>query len=266
MAGIDGNGTQRIARSTSPEIRTIDLMDIRQSLAQGIHDFLRQPRFGIAIGAIFAVIGLIIAFALTRWDMPWMIYPFAIGFPLIGPFAAVGLYEVSRRLEAGQSVQWNQLFEVVWAQRRREVPWMGFAMLFVFWVWMYQTRLLLVLFLGRMSFSSLEKFAWLVVSTPQGWMFLIVGHLVGGFLALVLFSITVISIPLLLDREVDFVTAMITSLRVVAHNPAPMLIWGVVVTLAVLAACLPLFLGLLVVLPVLGHTTWHLYRRAVVPA
>lgn len=266
MTGLERNGAGAVRRPTAPAIRTITLADIRASLAEGVEDFRRLPLFGMAIGGMFALIGMVLVFALAVADMPWMIYPFAIGFPLVGPFAAVGLYEVSRRLEAGKPLHWNELFSVVWAQRRREVPWMGFAMLFVFWVWMYQVRLLLVLFLGRMSFSSLDKFVSLVVSTPQGWMFLAVGHVVGGLLALLLFSITVISIPMLLDRNVDFVTAMITSLRVVAQNPVPMLAWGLVVTLAVLAACLPLFLGLVVVLPVLGHTTWHLYRRAVVPA
>lgn len=142
---------------------------------------------------------------------------------------------------------------------------MAFAMLFLFWISMYQVRLLLALFLDRMSFSTLDKFFSVVLTTPQGWLFLAVGHMVGAALALLLFSITVISIPLLMEREYDFVTAMITSVKTVIASPATMLGWGVIVTLAVIAACVPFFLGLLVVLPVLGHATWHLYRRAVPP-
>ena len=157
-----------------------------------------------------------------------------------------------------------EVWQVIWAQRRREVSWMAFTMLFVFWVWMYQIRLLMALILGRMSYATLDRFADVVLTTNEGWVFLAVGHIEGAALALVLFSITVISIPMLLDREVDFVTAMLTSIRTVLASPLVMLGWGLVVTVAVLAACAPLFLGLLVVLPVLGHATWHLYRRAVV--
>jgi uncharacterized membrane protein len=246
-----------------PDVVALTAADIRECLMEGIGDFARAPRFGLFFGAIFALIGIVIVLALTRWHMPWMIYPFAIGFPLIGPFAAAGLYEVSRRLAIGAPLSWQAVLSVVWAQRGREVSWMAFAMLFVFWVWMYQIRLLIALVLGRMSFSSLEKFFTIVLTTPQGWLFLAIGHAVGAALALILFSITVISIPLLMDREYDFVTAMITSVKTVVASPVVMLGWGVIVTLAVIAACVPFFLGLLVVLPVLGHTTWHIYRRAV---
>ena len=248
-----------------PRVVALSAADIRECLIEGIGDFARAPRFGLFFGGIFALIGMVIVLALTRWDMPWMIYPFAIGFPLIGPFAAAGLYEVSRRLENGGPLSWNAVLSVVWAQRSRELSWMAFAMLFIFWMWMYQIRLLMALFLGRMSFATLDKFFSVVVSTPQGWLFLAVGHAVGAALALILFSITVISIPLLMDREYDFVTAMITSVKTVIASPVAMLGWGVIVTLAVIAACVPFFLGLLVVLPVLGHATWHLYRRAVQP-
>ena len=246
-----------------PGVVPIGFADIRESLMLGLADFAQAPRFGLFFGGIFAAIGMIIVLALTRWDMAWMIYPFAIGFPLIGPFAAAGLYEVSRRREKGMPLGWEPILSAVWAQRRRELSWMAFTMLFFFWIWMYQVRLLIALLLGRLSFSTLERFIDVVLTTPQGWLFLAVGHLVGAALALILFSITVISMPLLMDREYDFITAMITSVKVVIASPVAMLGWGVVVTLAVIAACIPFFLGLLVVLPVLGHATWHLYRRAV---
>jgi uncharacterized membrane protein len=140
---------------------------------------------------------------------------------------------------------------------------MAFTTLFIFWMWMYQVRLLMALTLGRMSYATLDRFVKVVLTTPQGWTFLAVGHVVGAALSLLLFSVTVIAMPLLLDREVDFITAMITSVRDVLASPFVMLGWGVVVTIAVLAACVPFFMGLLIVLPVLGHATWHLYRRAV---
>ena len=253
----------RAAPQRMPDVVPLGFADIRDSLIEGLNDFARAPRYGLGLGAIFAATGIVIALSLVRGGMVWLVYPFAIGFPLIGPFAAAGLYEVSRRLEAGAPLSWGAVLSVMWAQRRSELSWMAFTMLFIFWVWMYQIRLLLALFLGRLSFSSLAGFLEVVLATPQGWMFLGLGHVIGGALALILFSVTVVSMPMLMEREVDFVTAMITSIKAVIASPVVMLGWGVVVTLAVIAACVPFFLGLLVVLPVLGHTTWHIYRRAV---
>jgi uncharacterized membrane protein len=142
---------------------------------------------------------------------------------------------------------------------------MAFVTLFIFVVWMYQVRLLIALMLGLKSFSSLQEFLSVVTTTPEGWMFLFIGHAAGAVLSLVLYALTVVSFPLLLDRDVDFVTAMITSVRAVVASPGPMIGWAAVVVILMLVACLPAFLGLLVVLPVLGHATWHLYRRIVVP-
>jgi uncharacterized membrane protein len=249
-----------------PDIRTISFGDIRDCVSLGLADFARAPAFGLFFGGVIALCGIGIVAALAVFHKPWLIYPFAIGFPLIGPFVAVGLYEVSRRIEAGKPLVWGQILGVVLAQRSREVVWMAFVMLFIFWIWMYQIRLLLAIFLGQMSFSSFDRFADLLLHTPQGWLFLAFGHVIGAILALSLFALTVVSIPLLLDREVDFITAMIISVKAVVTNPVVMLGWGVIVTLLVIAASLPFFLGLLIVLPVLGHATWHLYRRVVAPA
>jgi uncharacterized membrane protein len=267
-----GDGMGNVTRESNrvhaglPEVRAIDFADLRACLLAGAADFARRPAIGIVIGSVFALIGIVITLALTVWRQPWLIYPFAVGFPLIGPFAAVGLYEVSRRLEAGQEPSGRAVLTVIWAQRRRELSWMAFVMLFVFWMWMYQVRLLIALILGRMSFATLDRFVDVVLTTPQGWLFLAVGHVVGAALSLVLFSVTVTAIPFLLDREADFITAMVTSVRTVLASPMVMLGWGIAVTLAVVAACIPFFLGLLIVLPVLGHASWHLYRRAVAAA
>lgn len=254
-----------VASPAMPRIAPLSFADLRECLFRGMSDFARAPIYGVFFGGVFAVAGIVIVLALTSWNMSWMIYPVAIGFPLIGPFAAAGLYEVSRRLDNGRPLVRAEILSVVWVQRRREMSWMAFVMLFVFWIWMYQVRLLIALFLGRMSFSTLDKFLTVVFTTAEGWIFLAAGHVVGAVLSLVLFSITVVSVPLLMEREVDFVTAMITSVRTVLTSPGPMLGWGLFVTLAMLAACVPFFLGLLFVLPILGHATWHLYRRAVLP-
>lgn len=248
---------------TMPHVAAVSAKDIRECLIQGISDFARAPAFGLVIGGIFALIGLCIVLSLTIWNIAWMIYPFAIGFPLIGPFAAVGLYEVSRSLADGRRPTWASVLSVIWQQRRRELGWMAFVILFFFWVWMYQVRLLMALLLGRLSYSTFEGFLTATLTTEQGWIFLVVGHVIGAGLALLLFSITVVSMPLLLERDVDVVTAMITSVKAVAASPFVMLGWGIAVTLAIIAACLPFFAGLLLVLPILGHTTWHIYRKAV---
>ncbi|WP_322988469.1 DUF2189 domain-containing protein [Hoeflea sp.] len=253
------------APAGAPPMRTIGFADVKASLADGWADFRAHPGFGLFFGGIYMVGGWLILAFLNRVGAPWMIIPLAIGFPLLGPFVAVGLYEVSRRRRAGEPVTRKGVLAQVFYQRERQLGWMAFVVMFIFWVWVYQVRLLFALFLGFKSFSSWDAFVQIVLSTPEGWGFLIVGTIVGAFLACVLFSTTVIALPMLAEREVDFVTAMITSVAVVVKNPLPMLAFGFIVGLATLVAMLPAFVGLLVILPVLGHATWHLYRRASAP-
>jgi len=266
-SNTDDNNVEVVAReplTPMPVVNALTFDDLKTCLRNGISDFRKATIFGIFFGGVFAIGGIFIIQSLLVWEKIWMIYPVMISFPLIGPFAAVGLYEVSRRLQLGQPLAWNEILSVVWSQASRELRWMAFVMLFVFWIWMYQVRLLIALILGQMSFSTWAEFFEIVAFTPQGWTFVIVGHVVGAFLALFLFSITVVSFPILLERDIDFITAMITSVSTVFKSPIVMLSWGVFVTLAVMVSFIPAFLGLLVVLPVLGHTTWHIYKKAVV--
>jgi uncharacterized membrane protein len=149
---------------------------------------------------------------------------------------------------------------------RSEIGWMAFVTLFIFVIWMYQVRLLIALLIGlNASFSSLREFLTIVLTTNEGLVFLAAGNLVGAALSLILFSLTVVSFPLLLDRDVDFVTAMVTSVRSVVTSPLPMIGWAAVIVMLLIVSSLPYFLGLVVTLPVLGHATWHLYRRIVAP-
>jgi len=269
----DGRGSEAVAaeaaetevpRRRDPAIRKIGFEAIGDAFAAGLRDFQAAPQYGLFFGGVYAFGGMLMVAMAAWWDMLVMVYPLAAGFALIGPFVAVGLYEVSRLREAGLPLSWSGVLGAVFAQSRRELGWMAFVTLFVFIMWMYQIRLLTALFFGLKPISMHELLPTLI-STPEGWLFLVIGHVDGAILSLVLFSLTVVSFPLLLDREVDFITAMITSVRSVTANPGPMIGWAAVVVILLIVAAMPFFLGLFIALPVLGHTTWHLYRRLVEP-
>ena len=254
------------ARKPDPVVRAVTVGEIVEALAEGLRDFQSAPVYGLVFGALYALGGILIVLCASAFGASYLAYPLAAG----------SLHTIrrrqrvrsgrSRRRETGQPLSWSAVIGAIVAQGRRELGWMAFVTVFIFVVWMYQVRLLIALMLGLKSFSSLRDFLLVVTTTPEGWIFLIVGHLMGAVLSLVLFSLTVVSFPLLLDRDIDFVTAMITSVRAVVASPGPMIGWAAVVVILMIVACLPAFLGLLVVLPVLGHATWHLYRRIVLPA
>jgi uncharacterized membrane protein len=253
-----------ISGKVDPLVRRITAADIAEALGQGLRDFQALPLYGLAFGALYAAGGIIIVLCLTAFGMVYLAYPLAAGFALIGPFVATGLYEVSRRREAKQPISVVAIWSTV--KSRSEIGWMAFVTLFFFVIWMYQVRLLIALLLGlNASFSSLKEFVTVVLTTNEGLLFLAIGNLDGAALSLILFSLTVVSFPLLLDRDVDFVTAMVTSVRAVVASPLPMLGWAAIIVLLLIVSSLPYFLGLLVTVPVLGHATWHLYRRIVAP-
>ncbi len=253
-----------ISGKVDPVVRRVTAADIIDALGKGLRDFQAMPLYGLAIGAFFAIGGNIIVLSVTALGVSYLAYPMAAGFALIGPFAAFALYEMSRRRERGERPSLRGIWEFL--RHPSEMGWMAFVTVFIFLVWMYQVRMLMALFLGlHASFSTLQQFINVVLSTNEGLAFLVVGNMEGAVLSLVMFSLTVVSFPLLLDREVDFVTAMITSVKAVVASPVPMVTWAAIIVMLLIMSALPFFLGLLVTLPVLGHTTWHLYRHIVEP-
>ena len=211
-----------ISGKVDPVVRPVAATDIAEALVEGLRDFQALPLYGLCFGALYAGGGIAIMLCLTAFGMVYLVYPLAAGFALIGPFVAIGLYEVSRRRERGEPVSFGAIWSAIRA--RSEIGWMAFVTLFVFVIWMYQVRLLIALLLGlHASFSSLQEFMTVVLTTNEGLLFLVIGNAVGAALSLILFSLTVVSFPLLLDREVDFVTAMVTSVRAVVTSPLPMI-------------------------------------------
>ncbi|WP_171125050.1 MULTISPECIES: DUF2189 domain-containing protein [unclassified Ruegeria] len=247
-------------------VRKVTAQDVSASLKAGFSDFLARPVMSGFFGLFYAVFGILFVWCLVWLGKIWMIIPAAVGFPLVAPFAAAGLYEMSRRLQKGQSFGWSEILTVMANQRKREMGWMAFVTLFIFWVWIYQIRLWLAIILKDASFSNFDGFLNTIFFTPQGWTFLVIGTCAGAFLSTVLFSVTVVAMPMLLDRETDFVTAMLTSIRVVTESPLVMLSWAAIISVTMLLSLVPAFLGLIFTLPILGHTTWHLYQKALPPA
>ncbi len=249
-------------RPPQPVVKIATVEDIKAALEAAWGDLRAAPAYGLFFGAIYWLGGLTLLILPARFGYAWAVFPLAAGFALIGPFVAVGLYEVSRLREQGTRPSWGAVLAMVWRQGGRELSWLAFLTIFVFIIWMYQVRMLYALFFG---FASLDPvlFAKALFLTADGWTFLAIGTAVGAVMALFTFSITVISFPLLLDRDLDIVTAIITSVRAVQASPVVMLGWGAVTAVVVFLAMAPLFAGLLVVLPLWGHATWHLYRRLV---
>ncbi|MBA86095.1 MAG: hypothetical protein CML69_15375 [Rhodobacteraceae bacterium] len=243
----------------APEFGRANLDMLKEALRRAWTDMKRAPGFGFVFSSVYVGLGLIFAWiTVATGKSYWLIFA-AVGFPLIGPFAAVGLYEVSRRIQQGRAMDLYQIFGVVMMQSKRQLPSICAIVIFMFLFWFFIAHMIFALFLGLSTMTNVSS-SFEVYLTANGLMMLAVGTVVGALFALLLYMITVISLPMLLDREVDFVTAMITSFQTVAQNPVPMLVWAVFIAVVTFLGMLPGFLGLYVVLPLLGHATWHLYH------
>lgn len=248
--------------SAPPQIGRVRLSDLGAALRAGMRDFAAAPAFGLFFASFFVLGGIIIFLQLDVLDQSYWIIPVALGFPLLSPFIAVGLYEVSRQLELGNKPDWASVLSVVVRQKDRQFPSMAMVIILFFMFWVFVAHLVFALFMGLVPLTNVLTNWQDTILTSNGLTMLAVGTSVGGAMAFVLFALTVTSLPLLLDRELDFITAMISSFQFVTANIVPMVLWGLLVSVLMILAMLPMFLGLFLVLPVLGHATWHIYRRA----
>ncbi|AJE46318.1 DUF2189 domain-containing protein [Celeribacter indicus] len=251
--------TEAVAAAPLPVIAQLTLADLRDALGLGWQDFRRAPGFGLFFSAVYVAIGL--GFVLSGAGTVLWTFALSLAFPLFAPFAAVGLYEVSRRMEAGAALDWTRILGVVKAEKDRQIPWMGAILTIYVLFWSFLAHMIFALFMGLSVMTNITTSHEVFLSS-QGLGMIAAELAVGGGLAFLLFALTVTSLPHLLDREVDFVTAMIVSVAVVRQNPGVMALWAALIAGATLLAVAPLFLGLFVALPVFGHATWHLYRRA----
>ncbi|MCR9257729.1 MAG: DUF2189 domain-containing protein [Alphaproteobacteria bacterium] len=245
------------------EVATATVDDVKAAFRAGVRDTLKRPALSLFFGLVFALLGAVLIAGLAVFQQAWIAIAVGVGFPLVAPFLAAGLYEMSRRMRRGEPFSASDIFLVVFNQQRREFGWMAFVLLFVFWIWAYQVRIVLAITLQYNAPSSLDGLLRVITTTPEGASFLALGSVSGAVLSTVLFSITVISMPLLLDKNVDFITAMITSVKTVLKSPAVMLGWGAVIGALTLLAVAPALLGVIFVVPILGHASWHLYERLV---
>ena len=251
--------------AAAPVIRTIGFSDLHRALRLGWEDFKAVPSHAIILCVIYPVLGLVLARTVLGYSVLPLLFPLAAGFALLGPFAALGLYELSRRRESGQQATAWDAIEVLRSPSFGAMLGLGALLLALFVTWVATAQAIYIAAFGYEGATGISDFATRVLTTPQGWWLIIVGCGAGFLFALVALCVSVVSFPLMLDRHAGAGDAMVTSLRAVARNPLPMAAWGLIVAMLLVAGSLPFFLGLAIVIPLLGHATWHLYRETIEP-
>jgi uncharacterized membrane protein len=249
-----------------PVVRSISPRDLWDVLVKGFDDFRAMPTHVLFLGMIYPIAGLAIARWTFGYDLVPMLYPLLAGFALIGPFAAIGLYELSRRRELGRDTSWWHVFDIAKSPSLPAITALALLLFSLFAVWLAVAHALYVASFGEYSQpASLAELLRRVIGTPQGHWLILAGNAIGFLFALAAFTLSVVSFPLLLDRNVGMATAIVTSVKAILQNPVTMALWGLIVAAGLAIGSLPFLFGLAVVMPILGHATWHLYRKVVVP-
>src|SRR5438874_530408 len=251
--------------SAQPVVRKLTFHDLEIALQRGLDDFRAVPSHAVMLCLIYPVVGLVLARLVLGYEVLPLLFPLAAGFALIGPFAAIGLYELSCRREQGEEVDVSKALHVLRAPAFGAMLELGALLLILFGVWIGVANAIYVAIFGLSPAASIPDFATRVLTTPEGWSLVIIGCGVGFLFAVVALCVSVVSFPLMLDRHATAIDAIRTSLQAVRKNPIAMAAWGLIVALLLVIGSLPFFVGLAIVLPVLGHATWHLYRKVVEP-
>ncbi|MDP6954171.1 MAG: DUF2189 domain-containing protein [Alphaproteobacteria bacterium] len=246
----------------APEVREVLVNDLLDVLAAGVRDFRAAPLYGLFFGGIYALGGWLLILLLIYFELPFLVYPLAVGFAIVAPFVATGFYAVSYCLEKGDDLSWGRVFGAVRRAAGRELGWMALVTGFSLFIWVDIAALMFFGFLGIRAISATDLLTE-ILTTPMGILFLVLGNAVGAAISLIVFSFSVTSFPMLFERDVDFVTAMVTSVKVVVRNRRAMVAWCITIAVLIAACLLTGLLGLFVILPILGHASWHLYRRAI---
>ncbi|MBY0383221.1 MAG: DUF2189 domain-containing protein [Xanthobacteraceae bacterium] len=249
----------------TPIVRRLSLSDLAESLKLGWDDFKAMPTHAIMLALIYPVIGLVIARLTLGYSILPLLFPLASGFALLGPFAAIGLYELSRRREIGETPRASDALRVLSSPSLGAMLGLGLLLMVLFMVWIATAQAIYISTFGYEPAASMPDFIGAVLTTWKGWLLIATGCGVGLLFAFLALLVSVVSFPLLLDRHGTMPQAMLTSMKAVAKNPAVMTAWGLIVAGLLLLGSLPFFVGLAVVIPVVGHATWHLYRKTVEP-
>lgn len=244
-------------------VRRIGSADLMEALRQGVADFWASPTHLVFLGLMYPIIGIFFAGLAFGYNMLPILFPLMSGFALVGPLAAVGLYEISRRREQGLDLSWQSMADLFRSPSIGSIAALGILLMVIFLAWLMTAQTLYQSLFGWHAPESMSAFLSEVFTTRNGWWLIIAGNALGFVFSAVVFCISVVSFPLLLDRNIGAIPAILTSIRAVAANPGPMLLWALIVGALLAVGFIPLFIGLAVVLPVLGHATWHLYRRMV---
>lgn len=257
MAGPD----DMVAR---PAIRRIGMSDVWDALARGFDDFRAKPSHYVFLSLIYPICGIVLVTWSSGANMLPLIFPLMAGFALLGPFFAIGLYEISRRRERGMDTSWRHALAVRHSPALPSILVVGAMLMVLFVAWLVFAQMLYTSLFGAEPPQSLSLFLAAIFGSENGLMLMLAGNAVGFCFALVVLATTVIAFPMLLDRDVGAVSAIETSLRATLVNPLPIAGWGLIVAVLLIVGTVPLFVGLAVIMPILGHATWHLYRKVVV--